>query len=63
MDEQLQKQFDEARTDPDELEVVLDEYDLDESLEQEFNDIDAQFQKLEIAYQSLLNTRRFLQNA
>jgi hypothetical protein len=63
MDDSLQNQFQEARTDQQELDEVLDEYDLDESLEQEFNSIDAQFQRLEIAYQSLLNTRRFLHNA
>lgn len=59
----LQHQFQDARTDPNELDEVLDKYDLDEALEQEFNAIDAQFHQLEIAYQSLLNTRKFLHNA
>ncbi len=59
----LQHQFQDARTDPNELDEVLDKYDLDEVLEQEFNAIDAQFQRLEISYQSLLNTRKFLHNA
>jgi hypothetical protein len=59
----LQHQFQDARTDPQELNEVLDKYDLDEALEQEFNAIDAQFQQLEITYKSLLNTRRFLHNA
>ena len=59
----LQHQFQDARTDENELEEVLNQYDLDEALEAEFNAIDSQFQRLEIAYQSLLNTRRFLHNA
>jgi hypothetical protein len=40
----------------------LEQHDLDASLEQEFNAIDAQFRKLEIIYQSLINTRRFLKD-
>jgi phosphopantothenate synthetase len=50
------------KTDSNELEEVLNRYDLDESLEAHFNDIDERFRQLEIKYQSLLNTRRYLQN-
>ena len=50
------------KTDEDELNTVLDKHDLDASLEREFNDLDAEFHKLEIVYQSLINTRRFLKN-
>ena len=55
-------EINELKTNSDELESVLNRYDLDESLEHEFNTIDAQFRNLEILYTSLLNTRRFLQN-
>jgi hypothetical protein len=50
------------KTDSDELEELLNRYDLDESLEAHFNGIDERFRQLEIKYQSLLNTRRYLQN-
>ncbi|MBW4565993.1 MAG: hypothetical protein KME32_33935 [Mojavia pulchra JT2-VF2] len=61
MDE-LSSQIEDLKTDEHELKQVLDQHDLDASLEQEFNAIDAQFRKLEIVYQSLLNTRRFLKD-
>ncbi|MDZ7960372.1 MAG: hypothetical protein RMY34_21235 [Aulosira sp. DedQUE10] len=41
---------------------MLEQHDLDASLEQEFNSIDAQFRELQIMYQSLINTRRFLKD-
>ncbi|HEY9652291.1 MAG TPA: hypothetical protein V6C95_16650 [Coleofasciculaceae cyanobacterium] len=59
-DSSLHDQFIDARTDEDELEEVLDQFDLDESLERRFNAIDERFTALQIKYQSLLNTRRFL---
>jgi hypothetical protein len=62
MDE-LKSQIDEFKTDEGELDQVLQDYDLDEALEAEFDAISAQFQQLEIKYLSLLNTRRFLQDA
>jgi len=63
MDEsKVQSQLNNFKTDSDELEEVLDRYDLDAALEQEFNAIDKQFQQLEIIYRSLLNSRRFLSN-
>jgi hypothetical protein len=62
MDE-LKSQIDEFKTDEVELDQVLQDYDLDEALEAEFDAISAQFQQLEIKYLSLLNTRRFLQDA
>ena len=61
MDE-LSNKIEELKTDEHELKQVLDQHDLDASLEQEFNSIDAQFRKLEIIYQSLINTRRFLKD-
>ncbi len=62
MDE-LKSQIDDFKTDEVELDQVLQDYDLDEALEAEFDAISAQFQQLEIKYLSLLNTRRFLQDA
>jgi len=63
MDEQFSAQLEDFKTDEDELNEVLDEYDLDESLEAEFDAIDAEFKELQILYTSLLNTRKFLSNA
>jgi hypothetical protein len=62
MDEQISSQLNDFKTDEKELEEVLSKYDLDESLEAEFNAIEAHFHQLLIAYQTLLNTRRFLNN-
>jgi hypothetical protein len=62
MDEQISNQLNDFKTDEKELEAVLSKYDLDEALEAEFNVIEAHFQQLLIAYQTLLNTRRFLNN-
>jgi hypothetical protein len=62
MDE-LSEEFESFKTDEEDLEEVLNEYDLDESLEAEFDAIDAEFNQLQIAYTSLLNTRKFLNNA
>ena len=62
MDEQLSNQLNGFKTDEKELEEVLSKYDLDEALEAEFNAIESHFQQLLISYQTLLNTRRFLNN-
>jgi chromosome segregation ATPase len=61
--EELSNQIQDLKTDEDELHQVLNEYDLDESLEAEFDAIDAEFRELQIVYTSLLNTRKFLNNA
>jgi hypothetical protein len=60
MDEQFEAQLNDFKTDENELEEFLSKYDLDESLEAEFNALDARFRELQISYQTLLNTRRFL---
>ena len=60
MDEQISSQLNDFKTDEKELNEVLDQYDLDEALEAEFDAIDAQFRELQILYTSLLNTRKFL---
>jgi hypothetical protein len=62
MDE-LSEEFESFKTDEDDLEDVLSEYDLDESLEAEFDAIDAEFKELQIIYLSLQNTRRFMHDA
>jgi len=62
-EEALNNQIEDFKTDEDELAEVLDQYDLDEALATEFDTIDAQFRELQILYTSLLNTRRFLNNA
>jgi hypothetical protein len=63
MDEsKIESQLQDFKTDENELEEVLAKYDLDEALEVEFNVIETHFQQLLIAYQTLLNTRRFLNN-
>jgi hypothetical protein len=62
MDEQISNQLNDFKTDEKELEEVLSKYDLDEALEAEFNAIESHFQQLLISYQTLLNTRRFLNN-
>lgn len=61
-DSNLQNQIDDLKTDESELNEVLEQYDLDEFLEAEFDTLDAQFRELQILYTSLLNTRKFLNN-
>lgn len=61
-DSTIETQLEDFKTDENELDAVLAKYDLDEALEAEFNAIEAHFQQLLIAYQALLNTRRFLNN-
>ena len=58
----LNSQIQSAKTDETELNQVLKKYDLDEELALEFSEIDKAFRQLEIKYQSLLNTRKFLNN-
>jgi|GEM_PF-3465567 len=61
-DSNLQNQIDNLKTDESELNEVLEQYDLDEFLEAEFDAIEAQFRELQILYTSLLNTRKYLIN-
>jgi len=63
MDEsQIESQLNDLQTDENELDEVLAKYDLDEALEAEFNDLENRFRNLQLHYQTLLNTRRFLNN-
>lgn len=59
----MEEQIENLKTDEGELEEILKEYDLDQYLEDEFNLIEDAAKQLEIRYQSLMNTRRFLTNA
>ena len=63
MDEPLSEQIQNLKTDSDELEETLEAYDLDADLDQEFSAIDSEFRQLQVTYQALLNTRKFLNNA
>lgn len=58
----LTNKIEDLKTDEHELGEVLQQHDLDASLESQFNQIDNQFHQLQIAYQALLNTRKFLKN-
>ena len=58
-----EQDFSQFQTDESELERTLENYDLDEELENQFNALADRFQRLEIIYQSLLNTRKFLKDA
>ena len=62
MDEKLESQLNDLQTDENELDEVLAKYDLDAALEAEFNDLESRFRNLQLHYQTLLNTRRFLNN-
>jgi hypothetical protein len=62
MDDQISNQLEDFKTDEKELEEVLSKYDLDEALEAEFNDLENRFRNLQLAYQTLLNTRKYLIN-
>ena len=62
MQDDLNSQIQDAKTDETELKQVLKKYDLDEELALEFSNLDKAFKQLEIKYQSLLNTRKFFNN-
>ena len=63
MDEsQIESQLKDLQTDENELDEVLAKYDLDEALEAEFNDLESRFRNLQLHYQTLLNTRKYLIN-
>lgn len=55
--ENLENQFAEARTDETELEEIIEEFDLDQFLIDEFNEISKLFSQLKLDYQTLVRTR------
>jgi hypothetical protein len=61
MDEsEVESQLNDLQTDESELDEVLAKYDLDEALEAQYNALENRFRDLQLAYQTLLNTRRYL---
>jgi hypothetical protein len=61
MDEsEVENQLNDLQTDEAELDEVLARYDLDEALEAQYNALENRFRDLQLAYQTLLNTRRYL---
>jgi len=64
MDESQLENYSEAlKADDHELSLELAKYDLDDALINEYDALDERIQTLQIAYQTLLNTRRYLHNA
>jgi hypothetical protein len=63
MDEsKLDTHLEDLQTDETELEAVLAKYDLDDALEAQYNHLEDRFRNLQLTYQTLLNTRRYLNN-
>ena len=63
MDEsQIETQLNDLQTDENELDEVLAKYDLDDALEAQYNHLEDRFRNLQLTYQTLLNTRRYLNN-
>ena len=61
MDEsKLDTQLNDLQTDEAELDEVLARYDLDDALEAQYNHLEDRFRNLQLSYQTLLNTRRYL---
>jgi hypothetical protein len=61
MDEsEVESQLNDLQTDETELDAVLAKYDLDEALEAQYNSLENRFRDLQLAYQTLLNTRKYL---
>jgi hypothetical protein len=61
MDEsEVENQLNDLQTDETELDEVLARYDLDEALEAQYNALENRFRDLQLTYQTLLNTRRYL---
>jgi hypothetical protein len=64
MDESiLNSHLEDIKTDETELDEVLARYDLDDALEVQYNHLEDKFRNLQLIYQTLLNTRRYLNNA
>ncbi len=61
--EEFRERIEDYKTSTSELDKVLVEYDIDAGLEQEFDTLCKALIQLEIKYQSLLNSRRFLKDA
>lgn len=61
MDEStLNSNLEDIKTDETELDEVLARYDLDDALEVQYNYLEDRFRNLQLTYQTLLNTRKYL---
>ena len=61
MDEStLNNHLEDIKTDETELDKVLARYDLDDALEVQYNHLEDKFRNLQLSYQTLLNTRKYL---
>ena len=61
MDEsKLNTHLEDIKTDETELDEVLARYDLDDVLEVQYNLLEDKFRNLQLTYQTLLNTRKYL---
>jgi hypothetical protein len=61
MDEsEVENQLNDLQTDEAELDEVLARYDLDEALEAQYNTLENRFRDLQLTYQTLLKTRKYL---
>ena len=61
MDEStLNNHLEDIKTDETELDEVLARYDLDDALEVQYNYLEDKFRNLQLSYQTLLNTRKYL---
>ena len=61
MDEStLNTHLEDIKTDETELDEVLAKYDLDDALEVQYNALEDKFRNLQLTYQTLLNTRKYL---
>ncbi|HEY9891308.1 MAG TPA: hypothetical protein V6D37_05810 [Candidatus Sericytochromatia bacterium] len=61
MDEsQIETKLNDLQTDENELDEVLAKYDLDDALEAQYNLLEDKFRNLQLTYQTLLNTRKYL---
>jgi hypothetical protein len=63
MNHRLNSHLEDIKTDETELDEVLARYDLDDALEVQYNHLEDKFRNLQLIYQTLLNTRRYLNNA
>lgn len=61
MDESnLENHLETIKTDQAELDDVLAKYDLDDALEAQYNHLEDKFRNLQLTYQTLLKTRKYL---
>jgi phosphopantothenate synthetase len=58
----ISHEIESRKTDTSKVEKVVQNFDLDEELEQQFQNFDERLRQLEIKYTALLNTRKYLTN-